>query len=162
MIDDELRALMAAEPSPGWRARLHAQVAAERDRARIFVLPRAVLAVAALVVALAVAAGWPHDPVDRNARPIQTIEARALPITPLSPVVVPTAIAAHSPTPGVLLHRPARVQVDPAEARALRSLFATAASLPPVDIPAPATAPIVVPQISIEPLTHAMSEGDRQ
>jgi hypothetical protein len=121
-----------------------------------------VLAVAALVVALAVAAGWPHDPVDRNARPMQTIEARALPITPLSPVVVPTAIAAHSPTPGVLLHRPARVQVDPAEARALRSLFATAASLPPVDIPAPATAPIVVPQISIEPLTHAMSEGDRQ
>jgi hypothetical protein len=164
MIDDELRALVSVDPTPGWEARVRSRVAADRSVAAS-VLMRNVALAAAAVVAVAVGASlWSN--VARNSRSTEpaALNARAFALdgwTLLSPPAVPALPAA--PALPTLPALPARgaVQVDPREARALRELFATAPALS-LPLPEPRTGPIVVPEIAIEPIANSNTEGARQ
>jgi hypothetical protein len=170
MIDDELRALVSVDPTPGWEARVRSRVAADRSVAAS-VLMRNVALAAAAVVAVAVGASlWSN--VARNSRSTEpaALNARAFALdgwTLLSPPAVPAqpALPALPAAPALptLPALPARgaVQVDPREARALRELFATAPALS-LPLPEPRTGPIVVPEIAIEPIANSNTEGARQ
>lgn len=174
MLDDELRALVSVDPSTGWHARVRDRVAADAERTTRVFFRRTALTIAAIVVVAVGALLWPRASRDSGApardrlfaSDITSFTPLARPHRPaIEAAAVSTATRAAAEHDVVIPVSPRvssdTVQVDSREASALQDLFAMAADLPLLDVREPQTGPIVVPQISIEPILDSPSEGDR-
>ena len=167
MIDDELRALISVDPTPGFSTRLRTRVASDvRMRHRRF-LPQLAFAAAAVLSIASGALLWRDAaPDSRSAASSVPLEARAVAVGvwPAPPALAARpalpALGALPPAPA-LPARPvlAAIQFDDREARALRALFASTARRPLPDVPQPRTEPIIVPEIAIQPIADFDPEG---
>lgn len=176
MLDDELRDLVSVDPSRDWLTRVSAQVAADAARPRNLAhspisLVAVVLFVGALVVSLA-----PRS--FRSALPIsddRMIPSRALALDPSAlpartamrgavrpePTQLRPSNSAHTAIPAPT-DPIAAVQIDSREARTLQQLFAAPPLLHALDVREPEAGPIVMPEISIDPILNSPVEGARQ